>query len=292
MKTTISPNFKLIINQYFFAILGSIIYAASFNIFILPLHGYSGGFLGVAQVIMAIIRKFTGFETNILGILILLINIPLLVITYKSLNRRFITKTIICIAIQTLIFNFVPVPSMSLINEPLTEVLMGGIVCGFGCGLVLRAGSSGGGTDILGMYMVQKNPNYTVGQIGLILNAFVFAFCFIFYDFETTIYSVIFSTLSIFVMDKVHYQNRKTNVLIVSKSDKIPTFIIHTLGRGTTQWLGKGSYTGTETNIYMTVASKYQLPALKRGVKQIDPQSFVIVTNDISVQGYYKNEFI
>jgi uncharacterized membrane-anchored protein YitT (DUF2179 family) len=292
MNGKIASNHKLIFTQYFFAIVGSIIYAASFNIFILPLHGYSGGFLGIAQVIMTVIRKTTGFETNILGLLMLLINVPLLALTYKSLNHRFISKTILSIFIQTLAFNFVPIPAASLINEPLTEVLMGGITCGFGCGLVLRAGSSGGGTDIVGMYMVQKNPNYTVGQIGLIINVFVFAFCFIFYDFETTVYSVIFSTLSIFVMDKVHYQNRKTNVLIVSKSDEIPTFIIHTLGRGTTQWVGKGSYTGTKTNIYMTVASKYQLPALKRGVKQIDPQSFVIVTNDITVQGYYKNEFI
>lgn len=292
MPKQIQQSNTLIFKQYFFSIAGSIIYAAGFNVFILPLHGYSGGFLGIAQVIMTVIRRYTGFETNILGLIILFINIPLLALTYRTLNRRFIRKTILSIVIQTLTFNFVPIPAISLINEPLTEVLIGGLVCGFGCGLVLRAGSSGGGTDIVGMYMVQKNPDYTVGQIALIINVFVFAFCFIFYDFETTIYSVIFSTLSIFVMDKVHYQNRKTNVLIISKSTEIPRFIIHTLGRGTTQWLGKGSYTGTETNIYMTVASKYQLPALKRGVKLIDPHSFVIITNDINVQGYYKNDLI
>lgn len=292
MPKQIQHTNKFIIKQYFFAIAGSIIYAAGFNLFILPLHGYSGGFLGIAQVIMTVIRRYTGFETNILGFLMLLINIPLFALTYKSLNHRFIRKTILSVVIQTITLNFVPVPAMSLINEPLTEVLMGGIVCGFGCGMVLRAGSSSGGTDIVGMYMVQKNPDYTVGQISLIISAFVYTFCFIFYDFETTIYSVIFSTLLVFVMDKVHYQNRKTNVLIISKSNEIPSFIINTLGRGTTQWLGKGSYTGTETNIYMTVASKYQLPALKRGVKLIDPHSFVIVTNDINVQGYYKNDLI
>ncbi|HZK20093.1 MAG TPA: YitT family protein [Treponemataceae bacterium] len=292
MTHNIKISKKLLLKQYFLAVIGSIIYAAAFNIFIRPLNGYSGGFLGVAQVIMTIVKRTTGFETDILGLVMFFLNIPLILITHKTLNRRFVTKTFVSVVIQTAVFVAVPIPTISLLRDPLTAVLMGGFVCGFGCGLVLRAGSSGGGSDIIGMYLIHKNPNYTVGKIALAINAVVFAFCFIFFNFETTVYSILFSTLSIFVMDKVHYQNRKTKVLIISKSKEIPSFILNTMGRGTTEWSAKGSYTGTDTNIYMSVASKYQLPTLKRGVKRIDPNSFVIVTNDISLQGLYRNDLI
>lgn len=75
----------------------------------------------------------------------------------------------------------IPVRAAPLIQDKLTACLVAGCISGTGVGIILRSGSSGGGIDIIGMYMLKKNPNSGVGKVSMAVASFVFLYCLIFF---------------------------------------------------------------------------------------------------------------
>ena len=143
------------------ALIGIIIFSIAINIFIVPNNLYNGGILGISQLIRNFVVHFFHVNINfdLAGIIYFIINIPLFILAYKMVNRSFFYRTIFCVIIQTIFLSLIPIPEKPIVDNLLTSVLIGGILAGLGCGMSLSAGSSGGGTEIVGIIVSMKNHN-------------------------------------------------------------------------------------------------------------------------------------
>ncbi|MDK2807607.1 MAG: hypothetical protein PWP24_340 [Clostridiales bacterium] len=277
------------------SIFGVFLFAFAYRLIIVSLHLYNGGFSGIAQILQILLRAFLPVpipnNLDLTGLLLTLLNIPLFILAYKSISRQFFTMTIITVLIQSFFMSVIPIPSKPIFHDTLTGCIVGGIISGLGVGITLKAGSSGGGTDIVGVYCAKRFPGVSVGKISLILNGFVYLFGAFRDNIETAVYSAIFSLIASVVLDKVHYQNIKTSALIITKSPDIGSHIIHQLRRGVTTWTGFGGYTKEPTYINMTVISKNEVPILKHIIAEIDSNAFITFNDRLDVSGNFEKRF-
>ena len=280
------------IASYGGSLLGAFLFVLGINIVIVP-HGlYSGTMTGVAQTIEALLVAHTPLEMpeniNLMGIVLLLLNIPLMILVLRYTSKSFPVKSIINIVFMTVSMTLVPIPAQPLIYDTLTACIVGGAMAGFGAGFTLRCGGSGGGSDLIGVYCSAKYPDFTVGRVSIIISVFVYSYALIAHDLNTVIYSAIFTIVYAFVLDYTHHQNIKTSAFIFTTNPEAVHSILHQLGRGATCWEGKGAYSGQHTHIIVTVISKYEVPQLKRIVAAADDKAFVIFNSKVGVDGNFQ----
>lgn len=278
------------IKQYGIIIIGAFLFCLGVNLFISPLGLYNGGVVGISQIIRTIIVDYFPSVKNfeIAGIINFIINIPLLLIAYKSISKKFFIRTVVSVISQTIFFTAITIPSTAIIDDPLAACLIGGIITGAGIGITLKAGGSGGGIDILGVYFTKKYKNFSVGKLGIIINAIIYGICAILFELPTAIYSVIYTIFFSMIVDKIHYQNINTTAMIFTKMENIECGIMKEMGRGVTCWNGQGAYTGEESKILVTVISKYEINQLKRIVLEKDPKAFIIFNEGLNVTGNFE----
>lgn len=276
--------------HFILATMGIALFATGLNLFIQPLKFYSGGVVGIAQIIRSGLLN-VGFPLpafDVSGIIYYIINIPLLVLAWRSLGRFFFVRTIIMTSLMTLFLTLIPIPVDPLVHDKLTAALVGGAICGTGTGLCLFAGYSAGGMDILGLYFTQKFPDFSIGKIALIVNFFVFSVLALTQNFETVIYSFLFNAVISVAIDKVHAQNINVWVIIFTKKSGVDQAIMQELGRGVTNWEGAGAYTGEATHIHTTMINKVEIPLVRRKVLSIDPKAFIISTEGSQAVGNFQ----
>lgn len=272
-------------------VIGAFLYTAPYNLLTTPMGLYSGYLTGVAQIIRTVLSELLRIPMTFdwTGIILYMMNIPLLLLAYKAFGKRFFAETIFTVTLTAIFFSVLPVPEKLLIEDKLTACLIAGAVSGYGAGLILRCGSSGGGMDIIGMYFLKKNPNFGVGKISMFVAMFVFLYCAVFYELETVVYSVIFTAAGTMVMDRVHYQNVKMSVVIITKSAYIGDLITCSLGRSATFWKGTGAYSLEEFYVYVTAVSKYEAGRLQNEIKEVDENAFIIFQNVQAVAGHFES---
>mgnify|MGYP002508231723 CR=1 FL=1 len=272
-------------------VIGAFLYTAPYNLLTTPMGLYSGYLTGVAQIIRTVLSELLRIPMTFdwTGIILYMMNIPLLLLAYKTFGKRFFAETIFTVTLTAIFFSVLPVPGKLLIEDKLTACLIAGAVSGYGAGLILRCGSSGGGMDIIGMYFLKKNPNFGVGKISMFVAVFVFLYCAVFYELETVVYSVIFTAAGTMVMDRVHYQNVKMSVVIITKSAYIGDLITCSLGRSATFWKGTGAYSLEEFYVYVTAVSKYEAGRLQNEIKEVDENAFIIFQNVQAVAGHFES---
>ena len=227
-------------------ILGELIAAFSLNYFIVPLGLYSGGSMGVCQLIRTLLETWCGLDIggrDIAGILYFLSNIPILLYARRILGQKFVLKTVVCTVAFSFFYSVIPIPSAMLIDDTLTSCLLGGILSGIGSGLVLTCGGSGGGLDVIGLCLSKKGSRFTVGRFSMTFNAFLYAVCLILFKPEVAIYSVIYNFATAIVVDKAHQQNISVQALIFTraKEQELGHLIMEKMGRGVTWWEGVGA---------------------------------------------------
>ena len=274
--------------SYFVIALGSLIYALATNLFIVPMGLYNSGTMGAAQIIRTILNLDLGFD--IAGIFNMLINLPLLITAYFKLNPSFVKKTIFSVAVQTIGFSLIPVNA--LIYDRLASILIGSLVGGFGVGLILVQRGSSGGTDVASMLLMQKWPKLSVGRFTLGFNAAIYALCAILFNLETAIYSILMAAIFSFVVDRGHLQNIDVDVMIFTKNHDIKKMIINDQHRGVTYWMGQGAYTDTQTEVLVTIVSKFEVHELESRIKEMDPKAFIIVLDNATVVGNVEKRLI
>lgn len=270
-------------------VIGTFLFCFGLNIFITPMHLYTGGIVGLSQMIRTILGEYgIHFSGEISGYINMLFNIPLLVLAYKSISKRFFVLTLLSIILQTILFALIPIPSQPIIDDILTSVLVGGIISGFGIGLVLRSSGSAGGTDILGVFFIHKFVHFSVGKLSIIVNVVLFSICMVIFNVEIAIYSILNTVIFGFVVDKVHYQNISMTAMIFTRQLDIQHYIIKDLHRGVTYWKGCGAYTSEDTFVLVTAISKYEVNTLRANVKKMDPHAFIIFSEGLSISGNFE----
>jgi uncharacterized membrane-anchored protein YitT (DUF2179 family) len=257
---------------------GAAVFCFGINAIVLGKGLIAGGISGLALL--------GYYLTGVLdpGLLYFLLNLPLMVLGWVSLSRRFLLYTLYGMGVVSL--GLYLLPEQALIPDPLLAAVFGGAVMGAGSGIMLRTLGSAGGTDILAIWLNQKY-NLRVGQFNFFFNLAVFAAGLAFYDVTLVLYSVILSFTNSKVMDYfLALFNQRKMVLIISKqSDAIAHDIIHCLHRGATFLQGIGAYTGQERRVILTITNTVQIKVLEELVFSHDPNAFFVVENTFNVLG-------
>lgn len=292
MSRRLDKKKKTIIMQNLCSLFGSALFAVGFNTLIVPMDLYSGGFMGISQLLKIFLVQvlhvpvIPGMDLN--GIIFFLLNIPLLYLGLRILGKEFAIRTLIIVAWQSFLVMVVPIPSTPLVGDYLTACIIGGIVTGVGTGLVLRGRASGGGQDIVGLCLAKLYPGFSVGKITIIVNIFVYGVCLALFNIEIVIYSLIYATISALAIDRVHIQSINMSVMIFTKKLGISKAIMEETGRGVTNWDGAGAYTNETSYILFVVISKYEVTQIKKIVQSIDPNAFMIFTEGCAIEGNFE----
>lgn len=274
------------------AILGALIFAAGMNLFIVPINLFSGGFLGVGQIVRTILVNYAHIpippNVDIAGIILYIINVPLLVLAYRSMGRWFFICTLITVTLQTVFLTVIPTPvDNPILTDPLAAAFVGGVIAGYGSGLILVNGSCGGGQDILGLYFMKKDRSFSVGKISMAINIVVFAACALMFDLTTVVYSLIYVAIYSYVIDHTHAQNQNMAAVIVTTNGDVLPAIQRETDRSFTHWDGMGYYSHKGCHVIFMALSRYESMKIGSVIKEIDAHAFVTFFNINTIVGNY-----
>lgn len=273
------------------AVGGMLVYAFGMNIFVVPQGLYTGGVMGLCQLIRTLLSQYMGwtFSFDIAGLIYYILNIPIFIVALKNLGRKFFTKTIVCVTAMSFFLSAVPIPATPILDDRLASCLIGGILCGCGIGISLKMGSSDGGMDVLGILLIKWRRDFSVGKVNFIFNTALYAALLFLFDVQTVIYSLIYASVSAFAVDKVHSQNINVEVSIITKvpSLEMEQEIFSKMERGMTKWNARGAYTDENTEVLYVVISKYEVGRLKHIIRKYDPKAFIVVNEGVNIDGHF-----
>lgn len=253
------------IRDYLLITSGSLLFCSGLNFFITPVGLYNGGTVGIAQILRTLLTPFLkvpeGFDMA--GIFNLLINLPILYLAYRKFGRDFFEKTVFSIMTQTLFFCILPVPSVPILTDRLAACMTGGLMTGAGVGITLRYGGSGGGNDVIGLFLMKKYRKFSIGTLTLAVNGIIYTFCAFLFELPTAIFSAIYSVFYSLAANRTHLQNINSSVLIFTKKPELYKTILTQMNRDSTCWKGAGAYTESDTFVVISIMSKHELSALK-----------------------------
>lgn len=273
------------------SVLGGMIYAVSFSLFVSQAGLFIGNITGFAQMLQAFLETLFPSLPDITGILLFALNAPLFLLSYKVINRTFFWRSLITTGIQSLTMLVMPQLDIFHHDNLLTLVLLGGALAGYGVGLSLRHGGSGGGLDIIGVYMSLKQKNLSVGKVSLLISLIVYIYAFTKHSAIVMIYSIIFTVVYSLVIDYTHYQNVKSGVLISTKNVQVITLISDVLKRPGTHWEAKDVLTRESRIIISVAVSKAELIRLRRMLMERDPEAQMMEFEHIGVTGSFEPRF-
>ncbi|WP_234978648.1 YitT family protein [Anaerosalibacter sp. Marseille-P3206] len=260
-------------------VLGVMISAVAFNFFLEPNNIAPGGVTGLAIVI----RTVTGIPIYLTN---LIINIPLFIIGVVVLGKAFGAKTLF--ATFGLSFFLKIVPYRVATEDLLLASVFGGILLGFGLGLVFKSGGTTGGTDLAGAILNKCFPRVSISSYMMAIDGIVVAIAGLASrKLEISLYSVIALYLVIKVintmLEGVGYV--KAFLIITEKPEELGQAIMRDIQRGVTLFKGKGMYTKEEKDILLCVVNRSQFTKLKELVNAIDAKAFLMVTDMYEVIG-------
>jgi len=261
-----------------YIIVGSLIIAFAFQVFLLPNDIISGGVSGLSIILHDVIGWDPAYIQYGL-------NIPLLVISWLALGKEVLVKSIL----GSLLFPFF-VDLMSGMEawtlNPLLATLYGGVFTGIGVGLVYKAKGSTGGTAIVAQ-VLEKYTNMTMGETTLLSDGLIIIFGFFVFDIEAIMYGVIALVVISRFIDFVLIGNRtQKNVLIISdEPNAIRTEILENFDRGVTRIDVRGGYNNDGKEMLMVVIQDREITALQEMILQLDDDAFVVVMSASEVMG-------
>jgi uncharacterized membrane-anchored protein YitT (DUF2179 family) len=281
--------------NYAFIIIGSFIMAAAFVFFITPYKIVPGGVYGISIVIHYLTTgwfKFApaGFPIGMMG---LILNIPLTILGIRVLGPLFGVKTVIGFFLSSFFMDFITyfwgyAPLVP--NEPLLSSIFGGVLIGFGLGLIFKSKATSGGSDIIAMIFA-KYTHLPIGQLLIYVDSIIVLIGLIaFRDWKIPLYSwmVIYVTGKVIdgTLQGVDYN--KSMFIISDKYEEIRSKILFDLSRGATCIPAIGMYKNTERKIIFTNVSRREMAILTSYIKEIDPDAFLTVfdANEIIGEGF------
>lgn len=281
---------KIHFERFLMCILGGTLYAVGVNMFVVPFNLYSGGIVGIAQVIRTVLSDYIHLDfgsKDVAGIIFYALNLPILIYAFPRLEKLFFLKTLVAVTSLTLAMSLIP--TTMVVNDCLASTIVGAFISGAGIGLVLRMSASTGGMDIIGMLVSKTHGNVSVGRVNLTVNLVLYAVCLFLFDVQTVVYSVIFAVVHAFAIDKFHAQNINVEVKIITKTnpDDIEHEVFTKMGRGVTELQSIGAYTHEDEHILYILISKYEVHQLRQIVRKYDKRAFVIVNEGVFVEGHY-----
>lgn len=257
---------------------GSTICAVAINGILIPGKLLAGGVGGLSVFIYYLMPVVP------VGVSYFLLNIPLFVLGWLLVGRRFFLYSLAGMTLFSLIV-LVPVPTFP-IQEPLLRALAAGILSGIGSGIILKSLGSGGGLDILSVILL-KRFSLRIGATVMGFNTLLLLASLFWFSLEVVLYTLIymFVTSQLINLVVTGFNQRKAVMVISAKWEEIAREIMEHMQRGVTIVNGQGGYTGQPLKILYSVVTFQELSRFKEMVRQHDPQAFLVVTETIEVMG-------
>lgn len=282
--------------DYIFIVVGAFILAVGFVYFISPHRIVPGGVYGIAIVVHYLTQSVFPFwpEGIPIGLFGLVLNIPLTYAGIKILGPKFGIKTIAGFVLSSVFMDGITmlreVGDAPLVDDVLLSCVFGGVLIGFGLGLIFKSRATSGGSDIIAM-IIAKYTNRQLGQLMIYVDsAIVLIGLAAFQDWKIPLYSWLVIYITGKAIDAtIEGSGYNKALFIISKEhDKIKEKILFDLERGGTYFNGKGMFTNEEKQIIYTVVSRREVAILEQYIHSIDPEAFITVmdTSEILGEGF------
>jgi len=274
-----TESIKQITYNLFLISLGSALVAIALNGIIIPHKFVSGGLTGLALGLHYL------FPSLPVSWLYFFMNIPLFVIGWKFVGRRFFYYSIVGMAIFSAMVGWINVPLP--VQDKILSALFAGIITGIGAGIILKSKGSAGGTDILSVVLLNRF-SVRVGSTILAFNIIVLTAASVLFSLESALYTLVYMYVASRIVEVVltGLSQRKAVIIISPKWEEISKKILMEIVRGVTFIKGQGAYSGKDENILYTVITFRELPRVKDIVRETDPEAFVVVHETLEVMGH------
>ncbi len=274
------------LKRYSLFFIGVLIQALAFNIFILP-SNMSFGVSGIAIVLNYLFKISPAY-------VILIANILLIIASLVYLGKEVTSKTIVGAILYPLLVQltiFAPKIIDLGGTEPVIIALSGAVLYGFGTGLVLKAGYTTGGSDVIKQILAQYSK-MSLGKATLYVEGTIVISCLIVFGWQAFIYSVISIYLIGLITDKVilGISKYKTFQIITSKDKEVKKFILNELHYGVTILDSHGGFTGNKNKVLLCIVPTKKYFMLKEGITHIDEKAVFIITDTYEVKGGEEKE--
>ncbi|MFA9493819.1 YitT family protein [Streptococcus sp. E17BB] len=255
------------------------------NFFFEPGNVYASGVTGLAQVLSALSQRTLGVNIPVAAIFYA-INLPLLVLAWRTIGQKFTIFTFITVTMSSLFIQFMP--QITLTTDPLVNAIFGGLVMGTGIGYGLKSNISSGGTDIISL-TIRRKTGRDVGRISLIVNGVIMVFAGLLFGWQYALYSMVTIFVSSRVTDAIYTKQKKMQATIVtSHPDRVIKMIHQKLHRGVTSINdAQGTYEGSKKAVLITIITRAEFYEFKYRMKKADPNAFVSVAENVQIIGRF-----
>ena len=273
----ISERARSVLGVFAIAI-GSIVAAFGIQGFIVP-SGLGGGGVGGIALLLFYTLKLP------MGLMTFLLNIPLFVLGWREVNKKFVFKTIWGLAIFSLFLDLFKGVQTIAFDDIFLGALYGGVISGISGSLIFHFGGSLGGTDIVSK-VIQRRYGIPMGTSSLAINAVIIMISWAILGSKAALYTLVMLFVFGRVLDLIQSGVPAKSITIISdKSEALVDKIMADLGRGATFLHGRGAYSCEPKDVIICVVSLPEIGRLKRAVREVDPQAFMIVQNAGEVFG-------
>jgi uncharacterized membrane-anchored protein YitT (DUF2179 family) len=271
---------SIIARKFFFILIGNLLCSIAINLFFVPNGLLSGGVGGIGIMI----QYLTEFPV---GVTVFIMNLPIFLIGYKMLDKRFIFYAFISTFVFSSLLTLTSFLSRYfIVDDIFLGAIFGAIFNGIGMGLMFRNGTCQGGLDVIAAILKRKY-NLNIGSGLMAVNTIIISLSSILFGYKKAMYTLIAMYVGYQILDKVQTGfNIKKNIIIVSdKSEELADKIMAKLGRGVTYLKGEGGYTQNEKKIIYCILTSREIAKLKEIVEEIDPLAFFTINDVIEVKG-------
>jgi uncharacterized membrane-anchored protein YitT (DUF2179 family) len=258
---------------------GSCIFAIGVNGVLVPNHFLSGGIVGISLIAHYL---FPGLN---MGVVYFALNVPLILFGWFTVSRRFILYTFFGMSVFSLTAGILS-PKFPVVENPILSAILAGIICGTGIGISLRSQGSGGGLNILAVYLSMK-VGIRTGVASFMINAAILGIAAYFIDLQAALYSLVYEYTRGKITDAVVTGfNQRKSVLVISESpEAIADRILADLNRGVTFFPAVGGYSGEKKEALFSIITITELAKMKELVFDTDPKAFMVVNDTLEVIG-------
>ena len=272
---------KQILLDLIYNIAGSILYAAGIYTFAGNGGFAPGGVSGLALIMNHLWALPVGTVT-------LLLNIPLIAISYRTVGKRLLIKSGVTMVISTIFLDVVFPLFPAYSGNRMMAALFSGVFLGAGMALFYIRGSSSGGIDFLALTIKKKKPHITIGIITMLIDlAVILLGVPVFGDIDSVLYGVLATFVATVVIDKILYGIGAGTlaVIVTGKGKETAKRIAEAVDRGVTSLNAVGAYTGQERDVLLCACSKAEAYMIRAAVREADKEAFIMFTETSEVFG-------
>lgn len=262
---------KSTVKAYVLMGVGTFLVALAFNLFFIENDIAPGGLSGVGTMIYHLWGFPVGLTTAVL-------NIPLFLISFRSVGRTFALRSFISMLALSLFIDILP--QYNLTPDMLLAAIYGGLTMGLGLGLVIRGGATTGGTDLAAMLVHRRFPHLSVGMMLFTIDCMVVVASGFVFDTMAAMYALLSVIIASKVADMV-VQGLGTSMQFFIISDRAPQIakrITSQIDRGATLIEAVGAYTGERRGMLYCVVGRTEVTHIKEIVAHEDPRAFVTLS--------------